>query len=265
MVENSWNEGVRLLNIFVILGAYNEEKGIGELLKNLSKIRQECLQDIRILVVNDGSRDKTSEVVRSFASQIPIQLIEFDRNRGIVEVFRTAFEQVVQQSNGNDYCITMDADNTHRPELILQIVEKLRQGQDIVIASRFAPGGRTVGAPAFRAFLSDGVAFMLSQLVRIPGVKDYSTFYRGYRVSLIREGLKRYGGNLVAGEGFAGMAGLLIRLSYLTSKISEVPLTLRYDLKHSRSTMKIFKTMRGYLRLTLQYLQKELKPSPFLI
>ena len=249
------------MNFFVVLGAYNEEKGIGALLKNLVKIHQGRLPELKVLIVNDGSHDRTSEIARSFANQIPLELIEFNQNRGIVEVFRTAFQKVVEQAKDNDYCITMDADNTHPPEVIFKIIEKLRQGDDIAIASRFEPDGGVVGAPPFRAFLSNTVAFLLQRIVGIPGVKDYSTFYRGYRVSLLRKGLAVYGDSLVAGEGFAGMAGLLIRLSHLTRNIGEVALVLRYDLKEGRSGMKIYRTTLGYFKLFAQHLRGQLRPS----
>ena len=89
--------------------------------------------------------------------------------------------------------------------------------------------------------------------IGLKGVKDYSTFFRAYRVSLLKEGFLRYGDNLLEGKGFALISGLLIKLGNISPKFAEIPTTLRYDLKHGRSGNRIVKTILGYLSLLYQY------------
>lgn len=209
---------------------------------------------MRIIVVNDGSRDRTADVARSFQSRADLHLIDFPKNQGVGEVFRQGFRFVVSDSKDpeNDIVIVLDSDNTQDPKLIPEMIKKIRAGDDLVIASRFEGNGRMVGCPWRRQLLSFGVATILRTLVHVPGVRDYSTFYRAHRVRIIAKGFELYGDGLLEGKGFAVMGAMLIRLSNVTSRISEVPLILRYDLKGGTSGIKIWKTIRGYIELIVR-------------
>ena len=174
----------------------------------------------------------------------------------MAEVFKTGMHYVIESSTDpeNDVMIALDSDNTQDPGLIPNMVKKIRNEKfDIVIASRFAKGGRMEGCPFFRSVLSVGVAWLLMALIRLPGVRDYSTFYRAYRLALLKKGLDRYGDYLFKGKGFAAICAMLIKLGRLTSRIIEIPFVLRYDQKQGTSGMKIWKTMRGYFELIYEY------------
>ncbi len=237
--------------IYVMLPAFNEEKGIGAVLDKLSDIEARLPEKFRIVVVDDGSRDRTSEIVSSYGHRMDIRLFRFDRNRGVSEVFKTGLSFVVQNSANPDHdvCVVLDSDNTQDPALILTMAERVRQGADIVIASRFEGEGRMIGCPWLRQMFSFVVSWLMRTIVRLPGVKDYSTFYRAYRVRVLKEGFEAYGDNLLAGQGFAAIGAFLIRLGNLTQKIEEIPFILRYDLKQGASGIKLFKTIRGYFEL----------------
>ena len=71
---------------------------------------------------------------------------------------------------------------------MLDIIHELARGFDVVIASRFQPGGKAIGVSLHRLFLSNGVSMLLRATIRLPQVRDYSTFYRGYRVELLKTG-----------------------------------------------------------------------------
>lgn len=237
--------------IYVLLPAYNEEKGLQEVLPVLERLRESLDAPLRVVVVNDGSRDRTAEVARSFQNRLDLHLIDFPKNQGVGEVFRQGFRFVVSDSHtpNDDICIVLDSDNTQDPALIPIMIEKIRGGSDLVIASRFEAGGKMIGCPWPRQLLSYGVGTLLKVFVGLRGVKDYSTFYRAHRVRILAEGFARYGDGLLAGKGFAVMGGMLIRLSNITDRMTEVPLVLRYDLKGGSSGIKLWKTIRGYIEL----------------
>jgi len=239
--------------IYIVLPAYNEEEGLEKLLERIRRIGRAFSLDYQLIIINDGSTDHTAVVVESFAKDMPIELINFAKNQGITQVFRTGLKRVCDLGQNNDICITMDSDNTQSPYVILDIIQKLDHSFDIVIASRFEKGGKMVKAPWLRMILSLGVAGLLKRLIPIPGVQDYSTFYRGYRIHLLKRGFALYGETLIEGHGFSGMADLLIKLSKLTDRIGEVPLVLRYDLKEGGSGMRILRTLRGYLQLIYKH------------
>jgi dolichol-phosphate mannosyltransferase len=232
---------------YLLLPAYNEEEGLEKLLDRLKRIAIAYRLDLRLIIVDDGSTDHTQVVIRSFLDSLPIEIQTFPENRGVAEVFRVGFQRVLACARDDDYCVTMDSDNTQNPYYILDLLGALDAGADIVIASRFAPGGGMRKAPWVRTLLSFGVAYLLRVFVAVPGIKDYSTFFRGLRVSLLRRVFARHGDSTIKGHGFACMARFLILSGELAKDIREVPLTLRYDLKEGGSGMRIWRTMRGYL------------------
>lgn len=235
--------------LFILLPAYNEEEGLEKLLDRIHRIARTFSIQYKLIIVNDGSIDHTAAVIESYSKIMPIEFINFSKNHGITEVFRTAFKRVCDIGQDEDICITMDSDNTQNPYVMLDIINKLNQSYDVVIASRFQKGGKMVGAPLMRRIMSLGVAFLLKRLVPIDGVRDYSTFYRGYRVKILKQGFCRYGDDLVEGYGFSSMANMLIRLRKITDRFEEVPFILRYDLKEGGSGMKINRTIAGYLNI----------------
>lgn len=244
--------------LFILLPAYNEEKGIGKLLDDISIITSGLSLDYKVIVVNDGSLDRTVDVVKSRMPKMPIELIDFKVNQGITHVFRAGFKEVCKIGADNDICITMDSDNTQDPNVIKNIIEKISQSYDVIIASRFQKGGKVIGAPLARKIMSLIVAFMLRLLIPIQGVRDYSAFYRGYKVGILKKGFAMYGEKLIDGEGFSAIASMLIKLRRVASKFGEVPLVLRYDLKESRSSIKFMRTIRGYLIIFWQIITGKL-------
>lgn len=267
--SDSWSDGNKDLRLddrlgsrrlFILLPAYNEEEGIEKLLSRIDRICQSYAIGAQLIIVNDGSNDRTRAVIRSFSS-VPITLIDFPINRGIAAVFDAGFKWLLTHGEDEDFCVTFDADNTHNPYVILDILDKLLDGYDIVIASRFQSGGGVVGLPLFRRVMSNVVAVLLQRFVGLQNVRDYSTFYRGYRNGLIRKGYESFGDRLIEGQGFSAMAALLVKLGHLTDRIAEVPLRIRYDLKEGGSGLPILRTIRGYLRLLLQYWRGECSPN----
>jgi dolichol-phosphate mannosyltransferase len=233
--------------VYLLLPAYNEEEGLEKLLDRVKRVGSAYRLDLRLIVVDDGSTDHTEVVIRSFLDTLPIEIAAFPSNRGVAEVFRLGFHRVLEVARDDDYCITMDSDNTQNPYYILDLLAALDAGAEIAIASRFVPGGGMRRAPWFRTLLSYGVAHLLRAFVGLPGVRDYSTFFRGFRVGLLRKVFARHGEATIQGHGFACMARFLIIAGELATAIREVPLILRYDLKEGGSGMRIWRTMRGYV------------------
>lgn len=241
--------------IYILLPSYNEEAGLSEILPVLARIAPPG--EFRVIVVDDGSRDRTSEVAARFKGPLDLHLIRFERNRGVSEVFFAGMSHIIEDSRDpdNDVCVVLDADGTQDPLIMLPMINAVNaQGADIVIASRFVPGGGMIGCPLPRTILSVGTSWLLRSVVRMPGVKDYSVFFKAYRVRVLKEGFTRYGRDILKGRGFSGICGMLIRLGNVTRNITEIPLVLRYDLKGGSSGMRILRTMRGYLELVWQCL-----------
>ena len=145
------------------------------------------------------------DVIQSYSNEMNIHIIRFQRNRGVTEAFREGFKWVCDKGADSDLCITFEADNTNDPYVMLDIIKKFNQGYDVVIASRFQEGGGMVGVPKIRYFLSCAVSFILRTFFPIPGVRDFSIFYRGYRVGVLRQAMETFGEDFLRGEGFTSV------------------------------------------------------------
>ena len=234
--------------IIVVLPAFNEEDALKPLLDNLSNIIKEHFQNTHTIVVDDGSTDRTADVVKSY-QKIPIELIEHGRNRGLGEAINTGLLSALRIAEEGDIIVTMDADNTHNPGLLLKMVMLVEEGNDVVIASRYLLGARVVGVTACRQLCGLGVNWLFRILFPIPGVKDYTCGYRAYRAGKLIEAFKRWGDDLIGVSGFSCNIDILLKLRELGAIMAEAPMTLRYDLKPGKSKMDVRKTITETLLL----------------
>lgn len=227
----------------VILPAYNEESAIGDLLNALSNVATRNHLSLFPIVVDDGSQDRTAEFSQQFSPALPVRLLRHPENRGLPAALRTGFGEALKACGEEDILITMDADNTHPTDLIPTMVQKIREGNDIVIASRYTGASSVKGLSPLRQLMSDGTSWLFRILFPIKGVKDFTCGYRAYRAGLLMKGFNAYGSSFINQPGFSCMADLLIKLRRFHPVMTEVPFVLRYDLKKGKSKMKVWKTV----------------------
>lgn len=241
--------------ILILLPAYNEEESLPRLMPKLQQTLSGMKEEFIILVCNDGSKDGTQAMLEKYAKQMPIEVIRHKINRGLGESSRDLFERASEIAQSGDVIIRLDCDDTHEPEFIPSIVDKVRDGYDVVIASRFAPGGGQMGVNGYRAFISCGANLFMKVFFPITGLKEYSCGFRGYRAEKIKEAIDFYGNNFIQlkGLGFTCTLEKLVKLKLINSRFGEVPFLLRYDQKQSASKMVSSVTTLGYLVMTLLY------------
>jgi len=144
----------------VVIPAYNEEKGIIEIMERVLTIREGLkkagIDEMELLVVNDGSRDRTAEVAGEVADRnIGVRIISHPRNRGYGAALKTGFAQAK-----GDLVGFLDADGTYPPEYFPQLCQAALNGAELVIGSRMAgaesqmPATRRLGNVIFATLLS---------------------------------------------------------------------------------------------------------------
>lgn len=171
----------------------------------------------------------------------------------------------------------MDADDTHGPGLILRMTRMIREGHDVVIASRYRIGSRVIGLSRSRKILSLGASLLFRLLLPTKGVTDFTSGFRAYRAQVIKDALAKYGSDFIEREGFACMVDVLLKVRKMPVVFGEVPFILRYDRKDSKSKMDVPKTIISTLNLLFHNLaqrsvaQKEntaipqFAPSPYML
>lgn len=235
--------------IIFIIPAYNEEKNIRDLLKRTETKMFERGFDYKIIVVNDGSIDKTASIVNSLKDKIPLELYNQYPNRGVGEAFRQGFRIAINSASDNDIIITKEADNTSNLEIITEMIDKIRNGYDMVLASCYSKGGGIRETTFYRRITSWG-ANMLLRLFFPIGVRTYSSFYRAYNSKSLKMAFHQYGNKLIEENGFECMVELLIKLKKLGGfKVSEVPMVLDGNMRKGKSKMMVFKTTLGFIRV----------------
>lgn len=242
--------------IVIILPAYNEEPCVGTLLVKIKEVMESAGFEYRVLVVNDGSKDGTVQEIKRFQGEMPVEMITHKINRGLWETVRDGFERAAEICQPGDIIIRMDADDTHEPRYIPLMVTKMREGYDIVIASRFQPGGGAEGLDSYRLFISRMANLVMRFFFPIKGIKEYSCGYRAYRAEIVQEALRIFGNAFIdlKGVGFTCTLEKLIKFRMMGARFAEVPFVLRYDQKLSQSKMLSSITTLGYFVLILKYI-----------
>jgi dolichol-phosphate mannosyltransferase len=238
--------------LIVVLPAFNEALNLVALLDRI----ESTLSDIehRVIVVDDGSTDETASIAAS-RSAAGVVLQKNPHNMGLAETLKRGLVAAVDRATGpDDVIVTMDGDNTQPPELIPRMLEAIRGGSDLVIASRYRTGARVQGLSVPRRGLSLGASWLFRAVLPIAGVRDYTCGFRAYRATLLRTAFERLGPDqLVSERGFSCMVDILLRLRAFNPVVSELPLDLRYDLKQGASKMRVARTVGATLRVMLRH------------
>jgi len=235
--------------IAIVLPAYNEESSIPLLIEQIRKTaRMRLPEGVKIIVVDDGSTDHTTARVQALAGSDLI-LIQHSHNRGLGETIKTGLLHAIHLSPEVDVIVTMDSDNTHTPGLLMRMIMALEEGNDVVIASRYRPGARTIGLSWHRQLLSLGMSWLFRLLLPIPGVHDYSCGYRAYRAEVLQLAFQKWDNQFISQSGFSCMVDILLKLNRLNAIMTEVPMILHYDYKRGKSKMDVRKTIFETLAL----------------
>jgi len=210
------------MSIVAMLPTYNERDNISDLIRRILALRD----DIEVLVVDDNSPDGTAGVALELAGSNPrVHLIVRSGPRGRGYAGAEGFRRAVEM--GYDLIIEMDADWSHDPQFIPQLIAASERC-DLVIGSRFVPGGSQEGRSFSRIGVSALANFYLRIILGFSSIKDCTSGFRCFRRELleaIEPGTLRSRGPSIVGEALFRCRG---------ARIMEIPITF-YDRKHGRS------------------------------
>ncbi|OGY31406.1 MAG: hypothetical protein A3C02_01300 [Candidatus Andersenbacteria bacterium RIFCSPHIGHO2_02_FULL_45_11] len=156
------------LSISVVIPAYNEEKRLPNTLRATIEYLKASPHEWEILVVNDGSHDKTADIVREYAIQDKqVKLLEYGKNHGKGYAVRYGMTHAT-----GDIQVFMDADNSTSIDHIEKFLPYTQKGFDVVIGSRDVDGADiSVHQPKYKELLGD-LGNLWIQLWAVPGIKD---------------------------------------------------------------------------------------------
>jgi dolichol-phosphate mannosyltransferase len=163
--------------VLVFTATYNEADNIGPLVEAVFQ----ALPDCEMLVVDDNSPDGTGKILDELAAREPrLRVIHRPGKNGLGTAHKLAFQYALD--NGYDALVTMDADFSHDPAALPEMMRQLAQAE-FVTGSRYASGGGSEQTLS-RVILSRGANSLTRLLLGIP-VHETTTSYRGFRRSLL--------------------------------------------------------------------------------
>ncbi len=167
----------------VVIPAYNEERRLPSTLESVHAFLQEHYQEFEILVVDDGSSDKTIDVVDDFAKHHPgIRLISYKPNQGKGYAIRTG----VLQANG-DLILINDADGASPIAEVLNLQKAITDGADLAIGSRNKPDpDRVVIADLHRKYIGNTFNLIVQTLL-LPGVYDTQCGFKLFKKNVAHD------------------------------------------------------------------------------
>jgi dolichol-phosphate mannosyltransferase len=199
----------------VIVPTYNESGSVAEA---ISRLFAAVDGSVDLLVVDDGSPDGTAGIVKGLAAENDrIHLLERTSKRGLGDAYKTGFGWALDR--GYEAIVEMDADLSHDPADVPRLLSALEDA-DLVIGSRYIPGGRVENWSSLREALSRNGNRYAGFWLRF-GVKDATSGFRAFRASTLKGiDLER-----VASQGYGFQIEMVRRVFRDGGRIAEIPIT----------------------------------------
>ncbi|GAC78326.1 MULTISPECIES: polyprenol monophosphomannose synthase [Gordonia] len=209
--------GQRGAGALVVIPTFNERENLPLIVGRLL----DAMSDVHVLVVDDSSPDGTGDVADQLAADDAagrVHVMHRTAKDGLGKAYLAGFAWGLDR----DYrvIVEMDADGSHAPEQLHRLFDEINAGADLVIGSRYVPGGALVNWPKRREVLSKG-ANTYARLALGSKIKDITAGYRAFR----REVLEKIGLDQVDSAGYCFQIDLAWRTMQAGFVIREVPIT----------------------------------------
>jgi dolichol-phosphate mannosyltransferase len=200
--------------VLVVIPTYNERENLGPIVRRLHA----ALPKVHVLVVDDGSPDGTGQLADELAdADDRVNVMHRTEKAGLGAAYVAGFRWALAR----DYAtiVEMDADGSHGPEDLPRMLDALSD-TDLVVGSRYVPGGSVVNWPTHREILSRG-GNLYSRIALGVKVNDITAGFRAYR----REVLEKLDLDAIASHGYCFQIDLTWRTDEAGFDIVEVPIT----------------------------------------
>ncbi len=231
----------------IIVPAYNEELNISQTIGTIREIRTRVEIPHKLIVVNDNSTDRTREIVEKLQEEDQdIVLVNRRGNHGLGRCLNRAFEEVE-----GGVIVAVMADLSDDVAAIPAMLKKIKEGYDLVSASRYIPGGKGEHHDRLKHFLSRLLGGALKLLIGLP-TNDATNAYKMYRAEI----LDRVG--ILRSDNYTTGLELTVKAYLAGFRIAEVPTVWR-DRSGGRSHFKLLRVGPEYSRWFLWAVWKRLR------
>jgi dolichol-phosphate mannosyltransferase len=201
--------------VVICLPTYNERDNLDPMLRSLERVLP---PDGRVLVIDDASPDGTGALADRLAGELDfVRVLHRSRKEGLGPAYLAGFRHALAE--GAELVLEMDCDFSHDPEDVPRLVGAAA-GADLVLGSRYVPGGSIANWSAGRRFVSAAGSLYARLLLGIP-IRDLTGGFKCYR----REVLERIGLGTIASRGYAFQIETTYRTLRAGFTVAEIPIT----------------------------------------
>ncbi len=223
----------------VIIPTYNELENMQALLPALMQLNEK----FDVLVADDSSPDKTADFVTEFTKKNSrVHLLLRKQKNGLGQAYIAGFKWGLQ--NNYDAIIEMDADFSHRPEDLIKILQAL-ETEDVVIGSRYVPGGQTVNWGLIRKMISRGGGIYSRMILGYP-IQDWTGGFNGWKSQV----LKDIGLDTIRSNGYSFQIELKYKAQKQGYKVKEIPIVFE-DRRVGQSKMSLKIVIEAFYKVWL--------------
>jgi dolichol-phosphate mannosyltransferase len=203
------------MRCLIVLPTYQEAANIVAVLRRV----RAAMPAASLLVVDDNSPDRTADLAEATANELGgIEITRRPAKSGLGSAYRDGFRWGLAQ--GFDVLVEMDADLSHEPSDVPRLVGTIEEGADLVIGSRYIPGGSIPEWSWYRRALSRYGNRYAAAMLRIP-VTDATSGFRAYRASTLAE----LGLETVRADGYGFQVEMAYRVVQRGGKVVEIPIS----------------------------------------
>lgn len=215
------------LSFCVVIPMYNEAQGAERCIRAVCAALDDLPYRTALIVVNDGSRDETGEILAHLQLEYArLDIVTHSQNGGYGSGLKSGTQRAAEL--GFEYVLFMDSDLTNDPKDLGSFVDKMLAGFDFIKASRYVVGGAMVGVPWWRALISVVGNRVAGWLYGLP-IRDCTNGFRAVRIPILQQ-------MQLSEPGFAIIMEELYQAKFLARTFCEIPYTLTARAKSEKAS-----------------------------
>jgi len=237
------------VNIAIVIPTYNEKEALPSLIEKIFDKIRPLVEELHVIIVDDSSPDGTADIARNLGEKFQkISVIQRPKKMGLGAAYKDGFTHVLQKLESN-LVVQMDADHSHDPSELANMIEKIAD-YDFIIASRHVTGSSVTGW-SFSRKVTHSIAGAIAKVSANIDIEDCTSGFRMFK----RSALEKIEFDKIEADGFAFQIEVLYQLKQKGFRGLEVPTTFVNRTK-GESKMGSSEVIQ-FIRMCLSYIGKK--------
>ena len=237
------------MKLAIVIPTYNEAETIPSLIKELFEKIKQLVERLDILIIDDSSPDGTADIARELGAKYEkITVIQRPKKMGLGAAYKEGFRHVLEKLD-SELVLQMDADHSHQPSEIPNMLEKIKNF-DFLVASRHVEGSDVIGWGIGRK-VTHSIAGVIARICAKIEIKDSTSGFRMFK----KKTLEKIDFKNIRSDGFAFQIEVLYQLKQLGMKGLEVP-TIFVNRTEGSSKMGS-REMMQFIKMCISYIGRK--------